>query len=335
VSGPPAPQSAPARRLTELLAPVAGDLATVEGWLQSQFEPSDEALQPLLAHLGRFRGKRLRAAQVLLVGRACGGLRPVHVAVAGIIEMIHAATLVHDDLLDGARQRRGQPCLHERWGAHAAVLLGDWVYARAFLRSTGLEDGLCSRVLAEATGRVCRGEILQNLSRGRFDLTEEEYMEQIDGKTGALYEAGGRLAAAYAGAPEEVAAAAAAHGRDAGRAFQMMDDLLDLTGDPERVRKSLGTDWAGGKMTLPLIRLRERLAPGLRRRLETAFQAGGDPGILRREPFRGPFEEAVEECRSEIRALLVRAASSLETLPAGPDRDALARLTEFLGVRPF
>ncbi|RMH04117.1 MAG: polyprenyl synthetase family protein [Planctomycetota bacterium] len=323
----------PSPTLESILSRIRPELARVDRWLDRQFEPDHPALAPLLAHAARFRGKRIRAAQVLLVGSACGGLTEAHIAVAGIIEMIHAATLVHDDLLDEAEQRRGLACVHLEWGSHTAVLLGDWIYARAFQRSTELDDPTCSRVLARATGRVCRGEIHQNLTRGDFELTEEDYLAQIDGKTAALYQAGGFLAAHYAGAGGDLAAAAGRHGLLAGRAFQIIDDVLDLEGDEERTGKSLGTDWARGKMTLPLIRLRDRLTGPERRRLGQAFGSGADRSVLFRGEFADPLREEIEATKSEAMRLLDEAAGALAPLPAHPAREALLELTRFLGTR--
>lgn len=307
----------------------------VDQWLERQLQPDRPFLAPLLEHARRFRGKRLRAAQVLLIGKACGKLSDDHIGVAGIIELIHAATLIHDDLLDDATERRGFHCLHVEWGSHASVLLGDWIYARAFRRSTELSDTRCSQVLAAATERICRGEIHQNVTCGDFDLNEAEYIDQIDGKTAALYEAGGLLAAHYSDAPEQVQQACANHGLYAGRAFQIMDDVLDLIGDPDRTRKSLGTDWAGGKMTLPLIRLRDSLPSQEAERLKAQFGNGNPREYLSGPSFVEPLEQALAQCRADISTYLADACAALQNLPEGEERAALIELTEFLGARQF
>jgi len=319
--------------MLEMLAPVAENLDAVGAWMDARFAEGPAVLQPLLAHAARFRGKRLRAAQVLLVARACGEVREEHVAVAGIIEMIHAATLVHDDLLDEATERRGLDCMHVEWGPHAAVLLGDWIYASAFRASTDLEDQTCSRELSEATARVCAGEIHQNLTRRDFALSASDYYAQIDGKTAALFASGGRLAAHYAGATSAMGEAAARHGLLAGRAFQVADDLLDLEGDPEAVGKSLGTDWARGKMTLPLILLRDALDAPARARMEELFASGAEASVLREDPFGAAYEKAAAATRAETSRLLDDAAAHLSDLPDRETADRLARLTRYLGSR--
>lgn len=322
--------------LGQLLTSIQGEMDRVNGWLEQQLTASgtdEEPLQPLIDHLRRFRGKQLRAAQVLLVAGGCGRVTEDHIVVAGVIEMIHAATLVHDDLLDGATQRRGLDCAHVRWGAHASVLLGDWVYSKAFLRSTELADPTCSRWLARATGAVCRGEIHQNLTRGEFALSREAYLAQVDGKTAALFEAGGRLAAYTSGASLEVQNACARHGLLAGRAFQMVDDLLDLIGEQQRTGKSLGTDWANGKMTLPLLHLRDLLPAAERSRLQALFGNGDARTALLEGSFAEPLAEAIEISREEIMSTLNEACTQLDLLPRKEERQLLVELTRFLGHR--
>ena len=325
--------SVEAARLPQLQFGVEAELHRVEAWIAAQLATEQPRLRPLLEHAARFRGKRVRAIHVLLAGQACGGLRPEHVTVAAILALIHAATLIHDDLLDQASERRGLSCLHVEWGSHASVLLGDWIYARAFLRSTELADPACSRVLATATAAVCAGEIHQNLTREDFELAEADYWAQIDGKTAALYEAGGRLAAHYAGAPEAVQAACAQHGLLAGRAFQVVDDVLDLVGDEHRARKSLGTDWDRRKLTLPLLRLRDRLDPPARARLAELFHGGAPRAALQAGEFAAALAASAEDCRRRAAELLEQAIDSLSAVPAGPARERLIELTRFLGAR--
>lgn len=313
--------------------PIEQDLDSVESWLDAEFGNGPGPLAPLLAHAARFRGKRVRAAQVMLVARACGRLTPEHRTVAGVIELIHAATLAHDDVLDEARERRGLDCLHVTWGSHAAVLLGDWLYARAFTHCTRMEDQAASRVLARATAKICAGEIHQNLTRRDFELSESDYLSQVDGKTGALFEAAGRLAAHYAGASPAAVEAAARHGLLAGRAFQIADDLLDLEGDPEVAGKSLGTDWERGKMTLPLIRLRSALDPQRRALLAQAFLSAAPRAFLSQEPFAEANAQAAASCRALVRTTLADACAAAANLPGGAATEALISLTHWLGER--
>ncbi|MDP7062440.1 MAG: polyprenyl synthetase family protein [Planctomycetota bacterium] len=319
--------------LQVLLSSVQSDLDQVEAWLEKHLMDGPVELAPLLQHVARFRGKRLRAAYVLMIANACGGVRPAHIEVAGIVEMIHAATLIHDDMLDEAVQRRQLDCVHVEWGPHTAVLLGDWVYSQAFLASTSMEDQECSRVLAEATSRVCAGEMFQNLTRRDFELSEADYFSQVDGKTAALFEAGGQLAAYYANAPKDQQHAAARHGLLSGRAFQVVDDLLDLEGDEDKVGKSLGTDWARGKMTLPVIRLRDTLDAGSRQQLRQSFASDSVREELTTGPHAAQLQQAVAACRTEIEDMLEQAAQQLNALPERDIADDLGKLTRFLGQR--
>jgi len=326
----PSPQ---ALDLPQLLASIAEPMEAVNQWLAQQYQPESPRLRPLVEHVRQFKGKQVRAAQVLLIAQGCGKLSPEHIPLAGVVEMIHAATLVHDDLLDGAKERRGLDCTHVKWGAHASVLLGDWIYAKAFQRSTEFSDQTCANELARATAAVCLGEISQNLSCKDFELDEAEYVDQIDGKTAALFEAGSRLAAFYGGGDKQVQDACARHGLLAGRAFQMMDDLLDLVGDQASAKKSLGTDWANGKMTLPLIRLREMLPVAARQRLAAGFGSGEPRAALLQGEFAEPLEVALTSCRLEISNALEEACQVLSVLPVAEARDCLIDLTRFLGSR--
>lgn len=319
--------------VADLLATVAEDLDQVDAWILSQLSGGPEALKPLVAYLGQFRGKRLRGAQVLLMARACGNLRPEHQEVAGILEMIHSATLVHDDLLDEATERRQLDCLHVEWGAHTAVLLGDWIYAQAFAASTRMADQACSKTLSVATSDVCAGEMHQNLTRGKFDLSEEDYFAQIDGKTAALFEAGGRLAAHYAGAPPDLCDAAANYGLLAGRAFQIVDDILDLEGEEAKVGKSLGTDWQRGKMTLPLIRMREALPEHARAEMQRLFREGTDRSVLHEPAFTSALEYGLASSRNLVDQLLTTCTELLQQFPQQDVATELAKLTKFLGSR--
>ena len=319
--------------VADLLASVSDDLDRVDAWIVEQLSNGPEALRPLVDYVARFRGKRLRGAQVLLLARACGDLRPEHLEVAGILEMIHSATLVHDDLLDEATERRQLDCLHVAWGPHTAVLLGDWIYAQAFAASTRMQDQACSKVLSLATSNVCAGEMFQNLTRGQFELSETDYFAQIDGKTAALFEAGGRLAAHYAAAPADLCDAAANYGLLAGRAFQIVDDILDLEGEESKVGKSLGTDWQRGKMTLPLIRMRECLVPELQMRMEELFRAGTDRSVLQEAPFADALKEGLDSTRALVDQLLRTCTDLLQQFPNQEVAGELAELTLFLGSR--
>ena len=300
---------------------------------ERELTPPSPVLRELVAHVSRYKGKRLRGTEVLLAGGAFGPLGPEHVPVAAIVEMIHTATLVHDDVLDAATKRRGLPSANARYGNPTAVLLGDYIYAKAFHLSTGLRSQIASRLLAETTRTVCRGEIEQTASRFDFDLTEGRYLELIDMKTASLHGAACELGARYAGQGDESAAAMRTFGRNLGLGFQIVDDCLDLDGDEAVVGKSLGTDVAEGKVTLPVVHLLARLTPRERLRVKEIYLAEGladRAGTLRTEfDLRPGIEYAFQRADGSIR----RALESLEVLPVGPSRDALASLAEYVLCR--
>jgi len=175
--------------------------------------------------------------------------------------------------------------------------------------------------------------MFQNLTRRDFNLSEQDYFSQVDGKTAALFEAGGQLAAYYAGAVDELQQAAATHGLLSGRAFQVVDDLLDLEGDEEQVGKSLGTDWARGKMTLPIIRLRDGLSEDARKELEVSFNNESSREDLLKGSFSEQAQAAIQACRKDVDVMLDEAANQLNGMPEREIANDLGSLTRFLGQR--
>ncbi|HEY2785522.1 MAG TPA: polyprenyl synthetase family protein [Fimbriiglobus sp.] len=238
--------------------PVQSDLDAADRIFSATLAEYRHPIAPLVQHLKYYRGKRLRPAVLLLAAKACGGIRPAHHTLAAAVEMIHTATLVHDDVLDGAEVRRHVQTIHAGWGEKTAVLMGDMLFTHAF-HLTSTVDGRACALIGEATNRVCAGELRQVRERGNLNLTEADYFAMIEGKTAALTECCGRLGAEYAGATPAVADRFARYGRNLGLAFQVADDLLDLTGDENAIGKTLGTDLAQQKLTLPLIDCLNRL----------------------------------------------------------------------------
>ncbi len=284
---------------------------------------SDQAdLRPLLAHVGRYRGKQLRPALALLAGRAVGEVGDAHIVVAKVVELIHTATLVHDDILDGAELRRQIETIHALAGTEIAVLLGDYIYARAFHMACSLADPVCARHLSEITRVICQGEITQLLHRWDFDWTEERYNQVIADKTASLFGASARLGGHYAGATPAQEAALETYGIELGIAFQIADDCLDLQGDEAVVGKSLGTDLTKGKLTLPLLYLLSTHEDA-ERRLRQIMAADGGLGRLAAE-FDVPA--AVQFSLERARERIAAALEALEGLPEGPARAAMADL---------
>ncbi|MFT7517129.1 MAG: octaprenyl-diphosphate synthase [Myxococcota bacterium] len=308
-------------------------LQQVQEFIDRELLVGSDTMQPLLDYAAQFQGKRLRAMTVLLVANGFGEVNQNHIRVAAYVEMIHTATLMHDDLLDAASERRKLDCVHIEWGAHAAVLLGDWIYSSAFRSSTLMADQTASRILSDATKRVCQGEIEQNLTRGNFALSAEDYLKQIDRKTAALFDAAASLAAYYSGASHDACEAMSSFGMLAGRAFQIADDLLDVSGNEDVVGKSLGTDLANGKLTLPLMNLRDNLNPEQCSELQQLFGNDGAGNVNVAEKWPTAWQAASEKTRSQLRAYIDEAVAHLDCLPNPEYADVLRAITFFLGDR--
>ena len=237
--------------LSEMFSPVAGELADVERRLETALRHRDPFIDDLVRHSFHIGGKRLRPALLLLAGKAVGDLCDAHLILATVVEMIHTATLVHDDVLDEATVRRHAATVNARWGNVSSVLLGDYIFSHAFCMASSLDSLHGSRVIGEATNIVCEGELRQTASIGNFWLSREDYIEIIDAKTAALCSCCCRLGGFYANAPEETIESLARFGTQLGIAFQIADDLLDIEGSESTVGKSLGTDLSHQKLTPP------------------------------------------------------------------------------------
>ncbi len=324
----------PAPKLADVLVPVSEDLRAVESLFRETCETSHPLVREMVAHSQRFSGKRLRPAIVLLAGRSAGEWSPEIVPVAVVVEMIHTATLVHDDVLDEALLRRQVSSCNALYGNEGAVLLGDFLFARAFALSASLEDRLASRYLAEITAEVCQGEILQNRERGNLDLPEERYFEIIRKKTAILYAASAEVGGRYAGAPEGAVRALHAFGLGMGLAFQIVDDVLDVDGDEALVGKSLGTDVAKGKMTLPLIHFLGS-APSPEREEMRRLLGAPDPDGPARDRARRLLREqgSIDFSLQRAERLVEEARGHLRVLDPSPYRQALQALGEYVLLR--
>jgi octaprenyl-diphosphate synthase len=212
-----------------------------------------ELVSDIADYMTRQEGKWLRPALVLLMAKACGDRTGEAAPIAAALELIHNATLIHDDIIDDSATRRGRRAVWKRWGSSATVLMGDLLYAKAFELTTRHGSLQIQRIIAEATGNMCQGELHQLQSAGRMNVTEEEYLQVVANKTACLMAACTRCGALIGKAPEEAAEAAGRFGLSLGMAFQIIDDVLDFVADPSILGKSVGNDVARGKVTLPLI----------------------------------------------------------------------------------
>ena len=232
---------------------VRDDLALVEREIAAQGDAAIEPVAEIAGYLREGGGKRLRPALLLLAAGASGYRGPGAIRLGAVVEMIHSATLVHDDVIDGAQTRRGRPSTNARWGNHMSVLAGDWLYMQSFELALRERNFAILDILIELTQNMVEGELLQLTRLGRMDLTEADATELAYRKTACLFAGCSRLGAALGRQPKNVEEALADYGRNAGLAFQLVDDLLDFTASPEQLGKPVLSDLKEGKVTLPLI----------------------------------------------------------------------------------
>jgi octaprenyl-diphosphate synthase len=239
-------------RSLNLFSIIAVELAQVSAAIEEELSDCSQTVQNLVTGTIAVKGKMIRPAMVLLSGLACGKLTKKHILAAAIVEMIHNATLLHDDVVDDGKSRRGIPTLNSLQGNESAVLLGDFVLSRVFKMCIGL-GGRPAQMIASAAAQTCEGELKQIARRGSWQLGELEYIGIIAEKTAALFDGACVLGAMLAGAGKSQVKMLAEYGRKTGIAFQITDDLLDLVGDQDKTGKSVGNDLDNHKLTLPLI----------------------------------------------------------------------------------
>lgn len=310
-----------------MFGPVQRDIEEADRIFTATLAGYRSPVATLVQHLKSYRGKRLRPALLLLTAEACGGVVPAHHTLAAAVEMIHTATLVHDDVLDEAAVRRHVATVNAGWGNKISILLGDMLFTHAFHLSSTV-DGRACQIIGAATNRVCSGELRQVCGRGNLDLTEADYFAIIDGKTAALTECCGRLGALYAGASDEVANRLASFGANLGLAFQVADDLLDLVGDEVTAGKTLGTDLEQQKLTLPVIHCLDRLPVGEAAKLRDAIRAGG-PNVGGKVLAALDKTQSLAYARRRADDFARTARKDLECLPRSECRAVLGLLTEW------
>lgn len=271
-----------------LYGPIEASLAAVEERIALELQSPYEAVGELLRHGTQLGGKRLRPALTLLAGSSVGTVTQDHVVLGTVIEMVHTATLVHDDVLDDAETRRHVPTVNAKWNDHTSILLGDYLFAQSYRLAATLSSTTACRWIGEAARLVCEGELRQVLQRDVLDLDEDTYFDIIRGKTAELCRVACELGAEYSGADAAAVAALGRYGNAVGIAFQIADDYLDLWGDDDTVGKTLGTDVEQGKITLPLIRMMATASEPDRRRIERIL--------------RGPAAQRVDAIRPYLQA---------------------------------
>jgi octaprenyl-diphosphate synthase len=312
-----------------IIDPVEPFLEAVSHRLALQVEAFDPEIVPYADYALKGQGKQLRPALVALTANALGKVNDAHVTVAVIIEMVHLATLVHDDVMDEAEIRRGQLTLAANWGNDIAVLFGDCLFARALTLASGFPTPEICRAVAMATNTVCSGEILQTHHQGDFQFTREKYFKVLEMKTAELFALSCELSAFLSGTSAEHRAALRQFGLAFGTAYQIYDDCVDLFGSEAAAGKSLGTDLAKGKLTFPVLLLWERADAAERARLQKLVQ-GWQAGSMRVMARLLAKHEALAASLEILGQHLDKARRALQTLPVSSGQAGLLGLTEYL-----
>lgn len=308
---------------------IAEELSRVKTLIEKELADCDDTVRKLVNHISFGRGKMVRPGLVILSGLACGGITEGHIRAAAVIEMIHNATLLHDDVVDEGKMRRGLPTLNRLEGNESAVLLGDFLLSRVFAMWVGLESG-AAKIIASAAVRTCEGEIRQTARRGDYKLSEEEYIDIIVEKSAALFSAACAAGATLAGADEQTTSKLAQYGLNTGLAFQVTDDLLDLTGQQDKTGKSVGNDLDRNKLTLPVIHLLRTAGVSDKEAVQKVLTgkppAGANNGLLEKLHSCGSIEYA----RAGAGEYAERAIAALAELGDSEYKKALVETTRFI-----
>jgi len=314
----------------QLLGLVEHDLERIEIALVDNLTPHLDLVRQIAEHLIFSGGKRLRPLLIILSARICGHENDFVARFATIFEFLHTATLLHDDVIDGATIRRGKPVAHSIWGVPITILVGDFLLARALCIASETENPRIIRVVSEMTEEMSQGEILQLMRKGDFRITEEDYMSVIRRKTGILIEGACRTGAILADAAPVYENALTTYGSHLGLVFQIADDILDYTADTAVIGKTIGADLKEGKLTLPVIHALKAAGPDDRAVMETIITAPDfspaefDTLIRLVEKYDG-----IAYARTIAREHVAAAKRELDTFPPSPVREILYMMADY------
>ncbi|HEY6024653.1 MAG TPA: octaprenyl diphosphate synthase [Pseudolabrys sp.] len=313
---------------------IAADMQAVDEVIRSRLHSDVVLIRQVAEYIIGGGGKRLRPALVILSAGAFGYPGKHHHELAAVVEFIHTATLLHDDVVDESALRRGRPTTNSLFGNAASVLVGDFVYSRAFQMMVGADNMRVLQVLADATNIIAEGEVLQLMNCRNADIDERGYLQVIRYKTAKLFEASTRLGAILGNAAAGAEAAIATYGIHLGTAFQLIDDVLDYSGDQLVIGKNVGDDLAEGKATLPLIYALKRGTPAQAALIRRAIEQGGGEelsAVLDAIRDTGALDYAREQARAES----IAAIEALALLPNSKYRDYLIQLADFAVTRSY
>ncbi|MCB1776566.1 MAG: octaprenyl diphosphate synthase [Candidatus Competibacteraceae bacterium] len=320
--------------IERIRAPIADDLQAVNQLIRRELHSDVVLINQIAGYIIDSGGKRLRPVAVLLAARACGYTGNQHIAAAAIVEFIHTATLLHDDVVDESDLRRGRETANAIWGNQASVLVGDFLYSRAFQMMVTIGSMRLMEIMADTTNTIAEGEVMQLLNCHDPDTTEERYLQVIHCKTAKLFEAAAQLGAVLAGRPQEEELALGRYGLHLGTAFQLIDDALDYSASSAELGKSIGDDLAEGKPTLPLIHAMRYGSPEERKIIREVIEQGG---LDRLESIMQAIEStgALDYTASLAVSEAEQASAHLDLLPGSPAKDALIELAKFAVKRRY
>jgi octaprenyl-diphosphate synthase len=314
--------------LNACLARIADDMQQVDVVVRQSLSSQVPLINQISEYIIHSGGKRLRPALVLMAGDLAGGVTPAHHQLAVIIEFIHTATLLHDDVVDASDLRRGKSTANHVYGNPASVLVGDFLYSRAFQMMVRLQTMRVMEILADATNIISEGEVLQLLNVRNIGVSEQDYLQVIHFKTAKLFEAATRLGAVQCQATPAREEALATYGMHLGTAFQLIDDVLDLSGDSDKIGKTLGNDLAEGKVTLPMLYAIQQ-APAAQADLVKQALLEGQVAQLEQVLEILHAVKAFDYVRSVAQKEALLACQALDIFEAGPAKQALLDLAQF------
>lgn len=308
---------------------IQSELRQVQQRIENLLSEPDEQIRQCLAYLNQKPGKMIRPALVLLTGGCVGAISPVHIDLAAMMELIHRASLLHDDVIDSARTRRGQETANALWGNTAAVLLGDFLLSRAFYLGSSVHLDQAAEILSRTARDICRGELRQNFWKGRWDIPFEQYYQLIEAKTATLFQSSCCLGALAGQASTRQVEKLSRYGHHLGIAFQITDDLLDILGTSKAAGKTLGTDLMQGKLTLPVIHWVQQ-DPEKKEMRMALLNQGCDPQQLIEEMTHSG---SIDFAFSQVHDHLLQAKENLGEIPVNPARTSLGMLADYVAGR--
>ena len=321
--------------LEQIIAPVDGDMDKVNAFISAELSSDIVLINTISNYIISNGGKRLRPVTLLLAAGACGNSTAHHIPLAAIIEFIHTATLLHDDVVDASALRRGQSTANDVWGNQASVLVGDFLYSRAFQQMVKINEMRVMEILADTTNMIAEGEVLQLMNSHNASISEADYYETIKRKTAILFQAACQLGAVISNVPRPTELALADYGLNMGIAFQLIDDVLDYSGDAQKTGKNIGDDLNEGKATLPLIRAMKMLPDAEKQIIVDVIENESEDKQISRVIEIINATDAMEYSKQHALNYTQKATQALKNLQDSRFKKSLLDLSDFFISRVY